>query len=75
MAGLREISDSQKWINPCHMPPVILASGLVLRFKILLWLFNRPDDPFFSLPCLLFFDSTGRINGKTCYTEFRNREK
>lgn len=44
VAGLREIDDSQQWANSCHMPPVMLANELVLRFGTLLWLLIRPGQ-------------------------------
>lgn len=56
------------------MPPATLADGWVLRLESLVWLFNRPNDPFFSPPHLLLFHRAGSINGKNCYAEFRSRE-
>lgn len=55
VAGLREMSDSQKWINSSHMPPVILANGLVLRSEILLWLLNGQMTRYFLCPPSYFF--------------------
>lgn len=73
VAGLGEMSDSQKWINSCHMPPVILANGLVLRSEILL--LNGQMTRSFLCPPYFFIVLEELMVRPFRPTEFRSRGK